>query len=370
MIWAIFFAVGIVQGLFLISLILIRKSKNLLASRLIMALVVIMIFTNLGYFAIRTELLNYVPQLFGIPFGMIFLYGPLFYFYSRSLTGTTFRWKNIYWLHFIPYLIHLGINLPFLTADKIIWINFIQTFLAGDLSIRTFEKFMFAMQDIHLFVYLLVTLQLIRKETTSNEGRPYLINFNARVRWLLALAGCFAFFLLTVLSLYAFILIKGKYDPVTNYIYTLVITGIIYFIAYRLVLSPELLSPDFSLKYKTYMNFDDEEGEKHLNKLAALMSEAKIFLDPDLRVLTLAKELGLPSHQLSKLINEKFGKSFSDFVNEYRVNEFISRVNQSQYQAYSIYGIALEVGFNTRSSFNSAFKKVTGKNPSDYKSSP
>jgi AraC-like DNA-binding protein len=115
------------------------------------------------------------------------------------------------------------------------------------------------------------------------------------------------------------------------------------------------------------MQFRGEEGEKYLQKLNALMNEEKIFTNPDLKLSSLAEELGLPSHQLSKLINEKFGKSFSDLVNEYRVKEFIKRLNETQYETFTIYGIALDVGFNSKSSFNSAFKKITGMTPSEYK---
>ena len=115
------------------------------------------------------------------------------------------------------------------------------------------------------------------------------------------------------------------------------------------------------------MQFAGEDGEKYIEKLKALMEEKKIYLNPELKLATLAEELGLPSHQVSKLINEKLSKSFNDYVNEYRVQEFISRVNEEKNKQFTVYGIALDVGFNSKSSFNTAFKKITGKTPSDYK---
>jgi AraC-like DNA-binding protein len=115
------------------------------------------------------------------------------------------------------------------------------------------------------------------------------------------------------------------------------------------------------------MQFAGEEGDRYINKLKALMNENKLFTNPDLKLALLSREVGLTPHQLSKLINEKFAKSFNDYVNEHRVNEFILRVNDSKYQSFTIYGIALDVGFNSKSSFNTAFKKITGKTPSDYK---
>lgn len=115
------------------------------------------------------------------------------------------------------------------------------------------------------------------------------------------------------------------------------------------------------------MPFDGNESETYARRLRILMSEAKVFTNPDLDLSTLAERIGLPAYQVSRLINERFNKSFNDYVNEHRVREFIARVNDPKYQNLSIYGLALEVGFNSKSSFNSAFKKITGKTPSQYR---
>jgi AraC-like DNA-binding protein len=367
-IWLALFIVSIAQGMFLISLIVYRGSKNPAASWLIVTMLVVMVLTNLGYLVVRTDLRYFVPQLFGIPFGMIFLFGPLFHFYARSVAEDSFRWRKKNWLHFIPYFVQLLINLPFLMLDKGFWEEFISTFLAGNLPIRNTEKVIFILQDIHLACYLLYSFLWIRSAQRNPGNASYIISVAVRLKWLQSLGYCFALFLITVTGLYVFILLNGKYNPVTNYAYTLVTSAIIYFIAYKLVLNPELISPDFVKKYRAYMQFEGEEGDRYLLKLKTLMEEAKVFTNPDLKLATLAEEVGLPSHQISKLINEKFGKSYNDFVNEYRVQEFIRCMNHDKYKAYSLYGLALEVGFNSKSSFNAAFKKITGKNPSEYKS--
>ena len=367
MIWTLLFAITIAQGFFLISLIVARGSKNSLASRLIIAIIIPMILTNFGYLVIRTDLVNYVPQFFGIPYGMMFLFGPLFYFYAQSVIDKSFHWKNKYWLHFIPYVIYLFTTIPWLVSDRSIWIWSTNTFLAGNLSIRGIEKVTFAIQDLHLLLYLVITSRWIRSVKKNFQNERYLIPVSSRIKWVTALTYCLFLFLLTVISLYLIIISNGKYKPVTNYIYTFVSSGIIYFIAYKFVFNPEMISPGFKQKYQAYMSFIGKDGEKYLQKLNALMDETKIFMDPDLNLSELAKNIGLPSHQVSKLINEKFGKSFNDYINEYRVQEFIERMGQEQNKSFTIYGIALDVGFNSKSSFNSAFKKITGKNPSNYK---
>jgi AraC-like DNA-binding protein len=366
MFWTILFSLGIAQGIFLISIISLKASKNFLASTLISVMVSIMIVTNLGYLVARTELINYFPQMFGVPFGMIFLFGPLFYFYCRSVTDPRFQWKSGFLLHFIPYFIQLAINLPFLALGKSAWIQFIEIFLAGDLPVRGMEKGILLLQDIHLLVYLIFTFRLIRRARREN-GSLYIVPLAERLSWLSRLTWSFSFFLITVFVAGVFIVVGQKYIPITNYLYTIITSAIIYVIAYKTVIKPDVIAPDFVQKYKAYMQFMGEDGEKYFNRLKSLLSENKVFVDPDLTLVTLAESVGLPSHQVSKLINEKFGKSFNDLINEYRVNEFIARINNPQYQAYSVLGVAMDVGFNSKSSFNSTFKKITGKTPSAYR---
>src|SRR4051812_12117336 len=107
MIWTSLFIISIAQGLFLISLIALKGFKNPIATRLIIGMIAIMILTNFGYLVSRTPLTNSIPYFFAVPFGMIFLYGPLLYFYSRSVLESGFHWKKKYWLHFVPYLIQV-----------------------------------------------------------------------------------------------------------------------------------------------------------------------------------------------------------------------------------------------------------------------
>jgi AraC-like DNA-binding protein len=370
MIWTTLFSISIAQGIFLILLIAVKKTVNPLAARLLAAMVALMVLTNFGYVVIRTELLQYIPFFFALPFGMVFLFGPLFYFYANALTQPSFKFKHWYWLHALPYCIQLLINIPVITAPQAAWNPFIHTFLAGNLYMRPAEKIILLLQDVHLFIYLFITFRKIK--TIGNAAAPgrYIISINVRVKWLQQLSVCFYLFLLTVFGLYIYLITRGRYNPVTNYGYTLVTSGIIYFIAFKAVLYPDAISPGFAQKYKAYMQFDGTDGSAYMRRLTTLMTGDKIFTNPRLKLSGLSAQVGLPPHQLSKLINEKFGKSFNDYVNEYRVQEFIRRVNEDKNRTYTIYGMALDVGFNSKSSFNVAFKKITGKNPSHFRPAP
>ena len=367
MFWTSIFIITIAQGLFLISLILLKKSKNLPASLLIIAMLMIMVLTNFGYLVSRTDLIKTIPYFFIVPFGMIFLYGPLLYFYSKSILDSNFKWKPVYLFHFVPYIVQLFFNSPLYTASLTFWQSFNADFLGGKLSIRTFEKISYAVQDIHLLIYLVVIYVWINKWKKQLGNAQFIVSIAARINWIKQLSFCLAIFLVTVVCLYLSVVLNGFYIPATNYIYTSVISAVIYFIAYTMLLKPELIVLDFTKKYKSYKAFDNSEGEDYVQQIKIQLEEHKIFTNPELRLADVAALIGLPQHQLSKLINEKFGKSFNDLINEYRVQEFISRINQPQFQNLSVFGLALDVGFNTKSSFNNTFKKITGKTPSEFR---
>ncbi|MBW6492346.1 MAG: AraC family transcriptional regulator [Lentimicrobium sp.] len=97
------------------------------------------------------------------------------------------------------------------------------------------------------------------------------------------------------------------------------------------------------------------------------MNTEKPYLDADLTLPQLATRLQIPSHLLSRVINEKFGLNFFDFINQYRVDELKSKLNNPEFDNLSLLGIAFECGFNSKSAFNRVFKKITGLTPSEFK---
>nr|WP_230688441.1 helix-turn-helix domain-containing protein [Hymenobacter jeongseonensis] len=96
------------------------------------------------------------------------------------------------------------------------------------------------------------------------------------------------------------------------------------------------------------------------------MQQHKPYLNPNLTIHELATGLKLPPHVLSKVINEGFEKNFFDFINSYRVEEFKAVMATPRAQHYSLLGVALEVGFNSKTAFNRAFKKQTDQTPRQY----
>jgi AraC-like DNA-binding protein len=110
-----------------------------------------------------------------------------------------------------------------------------------------------------------------------------------------------------------------------------------------------------------------ERSERYLNKLLQHMERVKPFTDRELTMQKLAKQVSIPPHHLSQTINEQLGKSFSDFINSYRVAEAKRRLLDPSKSHYSVLAIAEEVGFNSKSAFNTVFKKHVNMTPSEFR---
>jgi len=112
---------------------------------------------------------------------------------------------------------------------------------------------------------------------------------------------------------------------------------------------------------------ESEMAEEIIERLRQIMEEEKIYRDSLLNLDALAKRLGCTTHTLSQVLNTKLNKSFNNYVNEFRINEVISKMKDAESKNTPVISIAYDCGFNTKATFNSAFKKVTGKTPSEFR---
>ncbi|RMG78697.1 MAG: AraC family transcriptional regulator, partial [Bacteroidetes bacterium] len=103
-----------------------------------------------------------------------------------------------------------------------------------------------------------------------------------------------------------------------------------------------------------------------VEEIKRLIKEEKLFLNPGLQLKNFARKLVIPEKELSIIINDRMGKNFNEFINEHRIREALNLLND---ETIKIREIPEVVGFYSRSSFNSAFKKFTGKTPSEYRNS-
>jgi AraC-like DNA-binding protein len=120
---------------------------------------------------------------------------------------------------------------------------------------------------------------------------------------------------------------------------------------------------------KKYQNsaLSEDEAVTYKNQLFEKIKNEKLYTDPALTLKSLAELLSIPSYQLSQLINQKLEKNFTEFINEYRINEAKNLLSNPENVNEKIESVAYDSGFNTPSAFYSAFKKFTNTTPSQYK---
>ncbi len=119
-------------------------------------------------------------------------------------------------------------------------------------------------------------------------------------------------------------------------------------------------------KYKT-IPIDAQRIEEVLARLLHLLEEERLFLDPDLTLNKLSLKLRIHYNQLSRIINERFGLSYNDFINKYRIEDAKKRLAAPGEKDRTVLDIAYSTGFYSKSVFNAAFKKFTGMTPTEYR---
>ncbi len=119
-------------------------------------------------------------------------------------------------------------------------------------------------------------------------------------------------------------------------------------------------------KYKT-IPIDPKRIEDVIAKLLRFMDEERLFLDPELTLNKLSLKLRIHYNHLSRIINERFGLSYNDFINKYRIEVASKKLTAPEEKESTILDIAYSTGFYSKSVFNSAFKKFTGMTPTEYR---
>jgi len=119
-------------------------------------------------------------------------------------------------------------------------------------------------------------------------------------------------------------------------------------------------------KYKT-IPIDAKRIADVSVRLLHLLDEERLFLDPDLTLKKLSLRLKVHYNHLSRIINERFGLSYNDFINKYRIEEAKRKLAARKEKGNTVLDIAYSTGFYSKSVFNAAFKKFTGMTPTEYR---
>ncbi|OSY88579.1 hypothetical protein WH52_05495 [Tenacibaculum holothuriorum] len=145
--------------------------------------------------------------------------------------------------------------------------------------------------------------------------------------------------------------------------FSLVFYGLLFFFLSKN--NRETIFRDIPQKYAA-KKIEDTEATELIDKLRILIEKDELYKNSDIKLQKVAKELQLTSHKLSQLLNDNLGKSFSVFINDYRVEEAKKLLKESD--KLTLEAIGYEAGFSSKSNFYATFKKVVGKTPSEYKS--
>jgi len=284
----------------------------------------------------------------------IFVVLPLFYIYINSLINSKVTPnQKADLLHFLPVLVLLLFSILLLIFTEI------------DLS----DNNIYSVILISLFyVQCIVYLLLISKKTVfqSISIKAFIENKNkATVSWISPFLYGFA--ILIVLKIGIFIV----WNLLHLHGFCIVFTSLFLiasFIIINTLILASLLKKEYVLTHSKYQNstINSIDKERYFEQLEDLLLKQKQYRNPLLNIDLLSKQIMISSSRLSQVINEKSGKNFNDLVNFYKIEE-AKKMLESDKNSLNIIQVAYEVGFNSKSTFNTAFKKVTGLTPSQYK---
>ncbi len=366
---------------FFFSIYLLIQSRGKRLSNILLALFLITkavsdISGVIFHFRELKELIiTNVPRLYylGIPFEFINI--PLLYLYILSLTQENFRLKKVYLLHAIPFLFFSVIIVRFLFHD----VELIRTTIRSASFFNDIEWHAFNLLiSLQFFSYMILSLTLVKRYRISIK------NFFSNVErislsWLNFVIWGFITYQLLVLLEYIIWSATQQSSPllIALYIFAEIIFLIfICMIIYKALDQPEIFLTKESLvkanpennKIKYEKNLLSEEIKEEYKKLLIkFMRTEKPYLDSTLCLDDIAQKISIPNHHLSQIINTSFKQNFFDFINTYRIEESKKLLSENDDHKKTILEVLYQSGFNSKSVFNSAFKKYTGITPTQFR---
>ncbi len=303
---------------------------------------------------------THFPHIFYIGDTLLYLWGPLLYFFSISSINKDFRIKTVHIAHTVPFFMHLVyMFIKFYRLNT----NVKQELLINGVLNNLENNLVYITFHILIFCYIIAALFSLRK-AYINFKNCYSNIEKLYYRWLAFVLIGFAVIGLSDVTYYTWNLF-GQAPVILIQIVYPVIFLLANFIVYYALNQPELFIIDFSSKYKK-SNLSTSEKEKYLNQIMNIVETEKLYKNPNLTVNDLSEKLSISSRYISQVINEYKNQNFYDFINRFRINEACELLKQYS-KDLTVLEILYEVGFNTKSSFNTAFKKITKITPTEFR---
>ncbi|WP_154657218.1 helix-turn-helix domain-containing protein [Hugenholtzia roseola] len=371
--FALFIMLGIGQGFFLAFFFLTGERRKVLSNRLLgLALLTLAL-------AMSEVLLCYTNYMFEVLFlidfsePLNFFVAPIFYLYLYTKIYNRFE-KKQYW-HFLPFLLYLIYSLSWQLQPIAYKYNaYISAYHLELLPLPVsywlpydpflWKEYVNECMVVSLCFYFVLSVRLLR-QTFQSLALPFWSKENEMLTWLRKII------LHLLLILFVFILIKIFYkEDLGDHILAVHLAFVIYLISFQVIQSSVFFQPPRpEVKKYERSSLTEELQKQSLARLEKILTQEKPFLQSDFSQPILAKQIGISTHHLSQIINENFNQNFFEFTATYRIREAQTLLADPTLQHLKIEEIAEQVGYLSKSSFHTAFKKQVGMTPSEYKKS-
>lgn len=366
-----FFLVG---GILIIAIVLIQLLKikhKELPQRILILLFSLLLCVSIYFYALLHNVI-WLIQLFFLPNDITTtILGPLLFLYVKSLFLREDDLVRNTLVHFTPaFLFALGITIPTILFN---------TFKVTELAYTHTNtvRLIIKIESLYFLLYLLLSLQLLTKYKALTKHKYSNLtqhDFNWIKTMLLSAVGIMSIDI--GIKLYEYIYADLNWDA--DFLSVLAMIVLVIYLGYHGVNQSKVLLPSFLLEdeIKNKANKAEKlaisptkraEYETLKNQLDHSLHTNQIYLDQDLTLGKLAREIATTDKILSTMLNQYMNTTFYDLINKYRVEAVKERMYLEQYKNYNLFGIACECGFKSRTSFNRIFKKETGLSPSQYK---
>jgi AraC-like DNA-binding protein len=384
--WINFLEASILCGLLTIYLLLFKKNALRSFSDYLLTVVILtQCWTVLLFVLVYSESILDSPHLYKTAAPISFLIAPLCYLYVRSVLFNELRFKKTDFLHALPFLFFLVNYLPFFassTESKLDILN--ATLLDKNVAITTQlgllpESFFYILRPIQTLFYLAFQWVLVLQFNKAFKVKEVQEQIGAVISWLKV------FTLTNTAVFFSLVFLIGLYLSIPNIfeenLLSLIpnsLLSISFFVGCTyLLVNPQVLNGLPFVKYKEKKSqlisdelvkvpFIHKNYAKEIAQLEAYFASSKAYLQPNLSISEVAVATEIPNRELSFLINSYYKQRFSDYLNDMRLAHFLSQVDASSLDSFTIESIATASGFAYKSSFYRAFKKKYGSTPTAY----